>query len=242
MKERINQLNEQLRDASAEEVLECVIKQFNGKICFASSMGAEDQVLTAMIAAINPATHIFTLDTGRLFNTTLSLIGNTRERFNVRIDVLFPEAAAVEKMVNEKGVNLFYESVENRKLCCNIRKVVQVRRALVGMDAWISGLRREQSVTRAHMNIVEWDEEFGLVKINPLISWTEEQVWEYIRKNNIPYNPLHDNGFRSIGCQPCTRAVKPGDDLRSGRWWWEDADKKECGLHEFRKSEDSHPA
>ena len=165
MKERINQLNEQLRDASAEEVLECVIKQFNGKICFASSMGAEDQVLTAMIAAINPATHIFTLDTGRLFNTTLSLIGNTRERFNVRIDVLFPEAAAVEKMVNEKGVNLFYESVENRKLCCNIRKVVQVRRALVGMDAWISGLRREQSVTRAHMNIVEWDEEFGLVKI-----------------------------------------------------------------------------
>jgi phosphoadenosine phosphosulfate reductase len=205
-------------------------------------MGAEDQVLTAMIAAINPATRIFTLDTGRLFNTTLSLIGNTRERFNVNIEVLFPEASAVENMVNEKGVNLFYESVENRKLCCNIRKVVQVRRALVGMDAWISGLRREQSVTRANMNIIEWDSEFGLVKINPLISWTEEQVWEYIRKNNIPYNPLHDSGFRSIGCQPCTRAVKPGDDLRSGRWWWEDADKKECGLHEFRKGDDTNPS
>lgn len=237
MKEKIKDLNNKLRSAPAEEILDHVLKEFSGRICFASSMGAEDQVITAMIAAIDNSVRIFTLDTGRLFNSTLSLIENTKERFNVKIEVYFPEAASVEKMVNEKGVNLFYQSVENRKLCCHIRKVVQVKRALTGMDAWISGLRREQSITRKNMNIVEWDEEFGLVKINPLISWTEEQVWEYIRKNNIPYNPLHDSGFRSIGCQPCTRAVQPGDDLRSGRWWWEDADKKECGLHEHRNTD-----
>lgn len=134
-------------------------------------------------------------------------------------------------MVNQKGVNLFYESIENRKLCCHIRKIVPLRRALQGMDAWISGLRRSQAVTRKNLQPVEWDSTFGLLKINPLIDWTEEQVWDFINKNNIPYNRLHDQGFRSIGCQPCTRAIAPGDDVRAGRWWWETPEQKECGLH-----------
>lgn len=144
---------------------------------------------------------------------------------------MFPDAKDVEEMVNSKGVNLFYESVENRKLCCYIRKTKPLIRALEGLDAWVTGLRREQSVTRVNMQIVEWDAMHGLVKINPLLKWTAKEVEDFVRKENIPYHKLHDQGFPSIGCQPCTRAVKPGEDIRSGRWWWELPEQKECGLH-----------
>jgi len=147
------------------------------------------------------------------------------------IHVSFPDGEDVEEMVNSRGLNLFYESVENRKLCCHIRKVEPLKRALRGKDAWFSGLRKEQSVTRKNLALVEWDETNNKLKVNPLLNWTEQQVWDYIRANKIPYNTLHDKGFPSIGCLPCTRAILPGEDVRAGRWWWENPDNRECGLH-----------
>jgi phosphoadenosine phosphosulfate reductase len=152
-------------------------------------------------------------------------------RYGLQIKSFYPDTTQVEEMVNSKGIILFYESIENRKLCCHVRKIVPLRRALTGMDAWITGLRREQSVTRTDLKIVEWDAGNGLIKINPLLEWSEEQVWDFIKNNSIPYNKLHDQGFPSIGCQPCTRAIEKGEDLRAGRWWWELPESKECGLH-----------
>jgi phosphoadenosine phosphosulfate reductase len=147
------------------------------------------------------------------------------------MSVYFPDAGRVEEMVNTKGINLFFESVENRKLCCNIRKIEPLKRAFAGLDVWICGLRREQSVTRQDMQLIEWDKGNSIIKLNPLIDWTEEEVRKYIKDHGIPYNPLHDKGYPSIGCQPCTRAIFPGEDIRAGRWWWENPDTKECGLH-----------
>jgi phosphoadenosine phosphosulfate reductase len=227
----INNWNIQLENKSAEEIISFFADHFKDKIAFASSLGLEDQVITHMICNSNLTTKIFTLDTGRIFPETYSLISRTNERYDTTIQVYFPNSENVERMVNTKGVNLFYESIENRKECCNVRKIEPLKRAFAGLDAWICGLRKSQSVTRSDMNLVEWDSNNNLIKINPLINWTEEQIWEYIRKNNIPYNTLHDKGFPSIGCQPCTRAIKPGDDIRAGRWWWENPDQKECGLH-----------
>ena len=175
---------------------------------------------------------IFTLDTGRLFPETYDIINQTSQHYGIRIDVYFPDREQIENMVKNKGVNLFYESVENRKLCCHNRKIEPLNRALSGMDAWITGIRKDQTLSRFDAKPVEWDERYGLIKINPLYKWTEKMVWEYIGKYKVPYNALHDKGFPSIGCQPCTRAVNPGDDPRSGRWWWEDQGHKECGLHE----------
>jgi phosphoadenosine phosphosulfate reductase len=194
-------------------------------------MGAEDQVITHILAKLSKSANIFTLDTGRVFPETYDLLHRTVNRYGLQIKSFYPDTTQVEEMVNSKGINLFYESIENRKLCCHVRKIVPLRRALTGMDAWITGLRREQSVTRTDLKIVEWDGGNGLIKINPLLEWTEEQVWDYIKNNSIPYNKLHDQGFPSIGCQPCTRAIKKGEDLRAGRWWWEMPDSKECGLH-----------
>ena len=174
---------------------------------------------------------VFTLDTGRLFPETYDLIARTNKYFGIRMKTYFPEPIAVEKMVAEKGINLFYDSVENRKRCCGIRKVAQLPRAFEGMDAWICGLRKDQSVSRFFNKMVEWDSNNGLVKINPLINWTEKEVWKYIKMHSLPYNLLHDSGFPSIGCEPCTRAIEPGEDIRSGRWWWESEVHKECGLH-----------
>jgi phosphoadenosine phosphosulfate reductase len=231
MKDRIKEYNLKLKDATAEEIITFFAKEFHGKMCFSSSLGLEDQVIAHMIASQQAAVPVFTLDTGRMFQETYSLIDRTRERYNVEIKVFFPDAADVEEMVRTRGMNLFYKSIENRQFCCKLRKIDPLKRALKGMSAWICGLRRSQSVTRQDINIVDWDDENSLVKINPLIAWELDQVWDYIRKNNVPYNPLHDKGYPSIGCLPCTRAVKPGDDIRSGRWWWEDPDKKECGLH-----------
>lgn len=228
---QLNELNRQFAGASAQELLSHFLQAYKHRIAFASSMGAEDQVITHMMAGIDSSSRIFTLDTGRVFPETYEVIERTNARYGLNIEIFFPEREQVEEMVNQKGVNLFYESIENRKLCCHIRKIVPLRRVLQGMDAWISGLRRSQAVTRKNLQPVEWDSTFGLLKINPLIDWSEEQVWDFINQNNIPYNKLHDQGFRSIGCQPCTRAIAPGDDVRAGRWWWETPEQKECGLH-----------
>lgn len=232
-KDQIEQLKTQLTGKGPEEVLTFMLKAFKGRIAFASSLGAEDQIITHMLVSIDPHFKIFTLDTGRLFPETYELIDRTNSRFKIKMEVYFPDYEDVQKMVKEKGVNLFYESVENRKACCNIRKIKPLHRALEGYDAWITGLRRDQSVTRNQNGLIELDENnHGRIKLNPLIDWTEKDVWDYIEKHNLPYNKLHDQGFPSIGCQPCTRAINPGDGVRAGRWWWEMPENKECGLHQ----------
>lgn len=230
----VNKLNQQFAGKSAIEVLNWFLREYKGKIGLASSLSIEDQAITEMICKIDPSCRIFTLDTGRLFPQTYSLISKTKDRFGKQIEVYFPDYKAVEAMVGEHGVNLFYESVELRKRCCHVRKIEPLKRAFEGLEVWICGLRREQSVTRADNNVVEWDKGNGIIKINPLIDWSEAQVWDYIKQNQIPYNVLHDQGYPSIGCQPCTRAVKEGEDLRAGRWWWENPEQKECGLHNQR--------
>jgi phosphoadenosine phosphosulfate reductase len=228
----IRQFNQQLKDQTAIEVLHFFIHNYKDKLAFSSSLGAEDQVITQMISGIDPDVYIFTLDTGRLFPQTYDLLDMTQHRYKVKIRVFFPDNKAVEEMVNNKGINLFYESIENRKLCCHIRKIQSMKRALENVDFWISGLRREQSVTREDISVVEWDDLNNKIKINPLINWKSEDLWDYIRQNNIPFNPLHEQGYPSIGCFPCTRAIEPGEDLRAGRWWWENPEMKECGLHQ----------
>jgi phosphoadenosine phosphosulfate reductase len=230
-KDIIKEMNRRCKGKSAIEIAELAISEFGDKIALASSLGAEDQVLTHMLVQIDPSVRIFTLDTGRMFSETYELIERTNRHFGIAIEIFFPDYRKVEAMVNEKGINLFYESIENRKLCCGIRKVEPLGRAFSGLDAWICGLRRGQSVTRLAVEAVERDESNGLVKVNPLVDWDGKQMWEYIKSNNIPYHALHDKGFPSIGCRPCTRAVKPGEDVRAGRWWWEEPEKKECGLH-----------
>lgn len=231
MKELAERLNASLQGRTPEEVLRYFLAEYKGAVGLASSLGIEDQVLTDMICRIDASTRIFTLDTGRLFPETYSLIERTNMTYGIRIEVFFPDFRSVEKMVAQHGMNLFYESIEKRRLCCHVRKLEPLKRAFAGLKVWICGLRREQSVTRAGDRLVEWDEANGLLKVNPLIDWTEEQTWDYIRCQSVPYNKLHDQGFPSIGCQPCTRAVKPGEDVRAGRWWWEDPAHKECGLH-----------
>ncbi|HAN17510.1 MAG: phosphoadenosine phosphosulfate reductase [Bacteroidetes bacterium GWC2_33_15] len=230
-KNLVQELNTKLSGLTPEDVLKYFLIEYKGKIALSSSLGAEDQVLTHMICDIDKNTKIFTLDTGRMFPETYKLIEKTNTRYKIKINIFFPDYKQVEEMVNEKGINLFYESVENRKMCCHIRKIEPLKRAFKDLDVWICGLRKDQSITRISNQLIEWDEQNGLIKINPLIDWSEQQVWDYIRKNNIPYNDLHDKGFPSIGCQPCTRAILPGEDVRAGRWWWEQPDKKECGLH-----------
>ena len=231
LKSKIEALNQRFEKASPEEVLGYFLNEYSNRIALSSSLGAEDQVLTQMVCAINPQTRIFTLDTGRLFPETYELIDATNKAFNIKLEVFFPEAKSVEKMVALKGISLFYDSIENRKECCHVRKLEPLKRAFQNLDVWICGLRKDQSITRFYSKLVEWDEANGLIKVNPLINWSEKQVWAYIREHNIPYNSLHDKGFPSIGCQPCTRAVAKGEDIRAGRWWWEQPEQKECGLH-----------
>ncbi len=231
-KDLINSWNKELKEAKPGEVIAFFLKQFPGRVALSTSFGLEDQVLTEIIASIDKNARIFTLDTGRLFPETYDLLDRTCRKYSINIDVYFPNTSDIEEMVNDKGINLFYDSIENRKLCCQLRKLVPLARAMQGLDAWITGLRKIQSVTRNNVQLVEWDDNNKLLKINPLINWTEKDVWNYIDSNNIPYNPLHKKGFASIGCQPCTRAIEPGEDIRAGRWWWENPDTKECGLHE----------
>lgn len=227
----VNELNDRLQSLPAEDVLKYFILNHKEKSGFSTSLGAEDQAIIHMIAGIDPSFYCFTLDTGRMFPESYDLLDITRKRYKVDIQVYFPKKETVEKMVNEKGINLFYESIENRKFCCYNRKIEPLQRALQGIDFWISGLRKEQSVTREELSVIDWDEANKKIKINPIINWKSDDLWDYIRKNSIPYNPLHDKGYPSIGCQPCTRSVIPGEDIRAGRWWWENPEMKECGLH-----------
>ncbi len=229
MKE-LKQLGEFLKEASVEKSLMKVAELFPGKVKFSSSLGQEDQVITDMISRHSVNISIFTLDTGRLFNETYELIEKTEARYKKKIEMYFPEAVAVEDMVNTKGINLFYNSVEERKLCCLIRKVEPLNRALTGASVWITGLRSSQTTIRQDLPIIEWLPERDLFKYNPLLNWSYDDVMDYLHTHSVPYNPLHDKGFVSIGCLPCTRAVEPGEDPRAGRWWWETS-HKECGLH-----------
>lgn len=217
---------------SAEEAVRQSVKRFGaGRIALASSFGCEDQVLTDMLLHADAAARIFTLDTGRVFQETYDTMQRSIEHYRVTYEICAPEAADIQALVAKDGPNLFYSSVENRKACCDVRKLRPLRKILSTVDAWICGLRRDQSVTRTAVELVSWDAEFGIYKICPLYDWSEAQVWEYIRQNKVPYNALHDRGFPSIGCAPCTRAVLPGEDIRGGRWWWELPEHKECGLH-----------
>jgi phosphoadenosine phosphosulfate reductase len=223
-------LEEILNHISAGEGLKKIAELFPGKVKFSSSLGQEDQVLMDLISRNNIDISVFTLDTGRLFNETYELIEKTEARYKRKVEVYFPKADAVENMVNKNGINLFYNSVEERKLCCHIRKVEPLNRALSGASVWVTGLRSSQTTIRKNLHVIEWLPEKQLYKYNPLLNWSYEEVIEYINTNSVPYNPLHDKGFVSIGCAPCTRAIKPGEDERAGRWWWETS-QKECGLH-----------
>jgi len=216
-----------------QEVLAWALDHFHPRIALSSSFGAEDVALIDMLWHINPKARVFTLDTLRLPKETYTVMDQIKARYGIDLEVMYPQQDAVASMVKENGFNLFYKGIEFRKLCCGIRKVEPLERALGGLDAWISGLRRDQIVTRSNIGKIEIDEARpSKIKFNPLADWTSDMVWDYIRKNQVPYNELHDRNYPSIGCDPCTRAIKPGEDPRAGRWWWEsDPNAKECGLH-----------
>ncbi|MCX7956526.1 MAG: phosphoadenylyl-sulfate reductase [Endomicrobia bacterium] len=226
---------------SAFEVVEWALDTFKDKVALASSFSAEDVILIDILVKISKklslVPRIFTLDTGRLNQETYDVMDKIRDKYNIRIEVYFPNYEEVEEMVQEHGFNLFYNSLEFRRLCCNIRKVRPLNRIMKNLDAWICGLRKEQSVTRSEVKKLEREKrvidgvEKEVIKINPIIDWIEKEVWDYIKKNKVPYNVLYDKGYTSIGCAPCTRPTKKIEDIRAGRWWWEDSDKKECGLH-----------
>ena len=215
----IEKLNQEFAKIDAKEILTHFLNEYGREAALSSSLGAEDQVLTDILLKIDKNANIFTLDTGRLPKQTYDLIERTNEKYKKNIKVYFPQTGKVESLVNEKGMFSFYNSIDERKECCYIRKIEPLKRALSGLDVWITGLRSEQSITRDEMQLIEWDEGNNLVKLNPLIDWSEEEVWAYIKLNNVPYNKLHDSGYPSIGCEPCSRAVKEGEDIRSGRWW-----------------------
>lgn len=228
---KLKNLYNALNGLSTADQLKKLSEIFPGKLLFTTSLGMEDQAITHMIFRNNLNIKVVTLDTGRLFPQTYDVLSSTIIRYKKPIHIYFPEHIDVEKMVTEKGPYSFYESVENRKECCKIRKIVPLNRALTGMECWISGIRADQSENRSQMDWLEYDENKNLFKFYPLFSWTFEEVKNFITVNNIPYNTLHDKGFVSIGCEPCTKAVKPGEDFRAGRWWWENDGAKECGLH-----------
>ncbi|MDQ3276699.1 MAG: phosphoadenylyl-sulfate reductase [Bacteroidota bacterium] len=224
-------LQDRIAQLSIPDALRLLEETFPGKLTFSTSFSMEDQVITDHLHKAGVPAAIFTLDTGRLFPETYSTWSRTLERYSLTIDAYYPNSEKLQEFVREYGPNSFYESVDNRKLCCHIRKVEPLRRALAGKAVWITGLRAEHSPNRSDMQILEWDEVNGIIKFNPLLHWTTDEVWAHINQHNVPYNALHDKGFISIGCAPCTRAVRAGEDFRAGRWWWEDQSKKECGLH-----------
>ncbi len=228
--EHLNILEEFATEHSIEETIRYFTNLFPDAVKFSSSLGQEDQVLTDIIARNKLNVDIFTIDTGRLFPETYELLERTGYRYNINITTYFPQAEAVQEFVNTQGINGFYHAIENRISCCGIRKVEPLNRALQGTKVWITGIRGDQSENRSHMPLVEWNEAKQLYKFNPLLHWSYDEVLAYIQQNHVPYNKLHDQGFISIGCAPCTRAIEPGEDPRAGRWWWE-ASKKECGLH-----------
>ncbi len=231
MKDKTIKYQQDFQSMLPEDMIAHVLKEHPGKVVFSTSLSAEDQIVTHMLTRHTNSPLIFTLDTGRLFYETYDLIDKTNKHFGINIRIMFPDQSQVEQMGNELGINLFYDSITNRKLCCNIRKIQPLKRALAGNDVWITGLRSEQSPTRNNLHFAEWDDSNMIIKLNPILTWSEAQVWDYIQVHGIPYNPLHDKGYPSLGCRPCTRAVKPGEDVRAGRWWWEKPETKECGLH-----------
>lgn len=226
-----DEINALVHGKNTVEVLTALAERFPGKIVFSTSFGIEDQVITHIIFSNNLPIKVFTLETGRLFPETYYVWNRTLEIYKKDIEAYFPDTHAVQQLISQKGPSSFYESVENRKECCRIRKIEPLQRALAGAECWITGIRAEQSDNRQGMAQVEWDQGNQLMKVHPIYDWSLEQVWDYAKAHHIPYNPLHDKGFPSIGCAPCTRAVREGEDFRAGRWWWEDTSKKECGLH-----------
>lgn len=229
--EKLKQLNDRLKDQSIEESLKLLAGLYPCHVIFTTSFGIEDQVITHMIFSNDIQVKVITLDTGRLFRETYDVFAATIARYNRKIDVYFPDYRKVEPMVTGKGPFSFYESRENREECCTIRKIEPLNRALAGMECWVTGIRAGQSDKRREMQILEYDETRDIIKYNPLFDWSQNDVEQYIKNNNIPYNKLHDRGYPSIGCEPCTRPVLKGQDVRSGRWWWENDGPKECGLH-----------
>ncbi len=226
------EVNQSLENAHPSEILKWVDDRFGDRAAQMSSFGLEDVALFDMYWRVNPKARVMTLDTLKLPTETYTLFDQTALRYGVKIETFYPDLNAVAEMVDANGFNLFYKSIDNRKLCCGVRKVDPLNRALSSVDAWITGLRRDQGMERGQIDIVEWDEPHSNYKVNPLANWTFEQVEAYVKENGVPYNELHDNGYPSIGCDPCTRAIEPGEDLRAGRWWWEtDPNAKECGLH-----------
>jgi phosphoadenosine phosphosulfate reductase len=229
-----DEVRSQLKHLSTAEGLSWVGLQFGPKAKYSSALGIEDQVITHLIARQNLPIEIFTLDTGRLFQESYDLLDVTRTKYKISIKTYFPNNQQVEKLLTEKGPNSFYNSVENRKECCFIRKVEPLKRALEGTAVWITGIRSEQSTNRGQMELVEWDDQHKVIKYNPLLNWSEQEVSKFVEENKVPVNTLHKKGFPSIGCAPCTRAIADGEDPRAGRWWWE-ATSKECGLHETKE-------
>ena len=231
MKKIIEELNSKFKDSNAQEVLKYLLSDKTKNTALSSSFGAEDQVLSDMMLNIDKDANIFTLDTGRLPYETYSVMDETNLKYGIKVNVFFPKNENVEELYQKQGINGFYESIEKRKACCFARKIEPLQRALKSVDVWITGLRASQSITREEMQMFEYDEGNDVIKVSPIISWDEDDVWNYIKENKVPYNKLHDQGFPSIGCAPCTRAVKEGEDIRAGRWWWENPEHKECGLH-----------
>ncbi|MCT7581351.1 phosphoadenylyl-sulfate reductase [Aliarcobacter butzleri] len=229
-KEDLKNINKELENKTTIDVIAYFLDNFKN-VALSSSLAAEDQVLTDILLKKDKNASIFTLDTGRLHPETYDVMDATNLKYGIKIDVFFPDNENVQKLYKTQGVNGHYESIENRKNCCNIRKIEPLKRALKDVEVWVTGLRASQSVTRTDIPLVEWDENFNVIKVNPLINWSQEDVWDYIKTNKVPYNKLHDQGFPSIGCAPCTRAIKDGEDIRAGRWWWENPEHKECGLH-----------
>jgi len=242
-------MEENFETKTASEILKWAKEKFGNKVSLASSFGAEDVVLIDMWAKLrteNFEPQIFTLDTGRLPQETYDVMDRIAEKYKIKLDVYYPDTKSIEEIVSKYGFNLFYKSIELRNICCEVRKVEPLARALKDKDAWICGLRRDQAVTRTDIKKIEYEqrttnyelrttnyEPQTIIKINPLADWTEKQVWDYIKNYDVPYNLLHDKGYPSIGCEPCTRAVKQGEDIRAGRWWWERPEQKECGLHKM---------
>lgn len=230
-KENAQILSRELAMKSEVEVLKELASRYAGRVVFTTSFGIEDQVISHLIFSNNIDIRVATIDTGRLFRETYKVFDQTIERYGKRIECFFPHHGGVESMVSGCGPNGFYQSVEKRKLCCEVRKVEPLRRLLSGVELWVTGIRADQSDNRTSMDLFMWDDKVGSVKYNPLLRWTYEQCREFVLANDVPFNSLHDRGFVSIGCEPCTRAITPGEDFRAGRWWWEDKSKKECGLH-----------
>ena len=230
---KLIELEKEFENIPLKEALQLIAARFTGQVSFSTSFGMEDQVITHVIGKNKIPMTIFTLDTGRLFNETYEVWSSTENIFDLQIDPYYPDAAEIQNFVKERGINSMYLDVENRKECCRIRKIEPLKRALKGVAVWVTRVRAAPSANRQNFKLFEWDEAFQIIKFNPLLHWSDQDVADFIHQNNTPYNKLHDQGFLSIGCAPCTRAIQFGEDPRAGRWWWEDS-KKECGLHQTK--------